>query len=325
LGQKQMTNEHIRKLLGGYATNTLTESERKALFEAALEDQKLFDALQEEDALKELLSDAASRGQIRGALDEPRRAPWWSHRWTWASALAAAAVGILALVMIRPFERPGQIQVAPSPIAPANAAPGNAAATNDAAGKMTSEQSRPAPNEFPPTNRDAKKVQPKSRVARSLASGGAMNARAKPSAASSLPAPPPPSPAMTPRAQSEPMKGITTGSIASPLLRYSLVKRDASGVDNPVSEDELKSGDVVRIRAFAGAPGSLALYRRDSSGALRQVFPTAQVTSNSSVTLDWPIMIQNSVENFRVTLSPSESAKQALEPLVVDIQIGPKN
>jgi hypothetical protein len=312
-----MTNEDIRKLLGGYATNTLTESERKALFEAALEDQKLFDALQEEDALKELLSDAASRDQIRGALDEPRRAPWWSRRWTWASALAAAAAGILALVMIRPFERAGQIQVATAPIAPANAA----------AGKIAAEQSPSAPNEFPPTNRDGSRAQPKSRLARSLASGGAMNARAKPSAASSLsaPPPPPPAPAMTPRAQSAPIEGFTTGSLASPLLHCSLVRRDASGADAPVSESDLKPGDVVRIRAFAGAPGSLALFRRDSSGALRQVFPTAQVTANSSVTLDWPIVIENSVENFRVTLSPSELAKQALEPLAVDIQIGPKN
>ena len=42
----------LEKLIGGYATNTLTESERKLLFEAALEDQELFDALQQEQALK---------------------------------------------------------------------------------------------------------------------------------------------------------------------------------------------------------------------------------------------------------------------------------
>ncbi len=40
-----MTQDEIRRLLGGYATNTLTDGERTALFEAALEDQELFDAL----------------------------------------------------------------------------------------------------------------------------------------------------------------------------------------------------------------------------------------------------------------------------------------
>jgi len=36
-----MTQEEIHKLLGGYATNTLTEAERNALFAAALDDQEL--------------------------------------------------------------------------------------------------------------------------------------------------------------------------------------------------------------------------------------------------------------------------------------------
>ena len=36
-----MTSEQARKLLGGYATNSLTEAERKALFDAALDDQEL--------------------------------------------------------------------------------------------------------------------------------------------------------------------------------------------------------------------------------------------------------------------------------------------
>src|ERR1017187_7593148 len=40
-----MSREEIQKLLGGYATDTLSEAERRALFEAAIEDQELFDAL----------------------------------------------------------------------------------------------------------------------------------------------------------------------------------------------------------------------------------------------------------------------------------------
>lgn len=65
-----MSELDLEKLLGGYATNTLTEAERKALFEAALHDQVLFDALADEQALKELLSDPTARRRILAALEE---------------------------------------------------------------------------------------------------------------------------------------------------------------------------------------------------------------------------------------------------------------
>ena len=60
-----MTKDEIRQLLAGFATNTLTETERRTLFEAALDDQELFDALQQEQALKDLLADPGSRAQIQ--------------------------------------------------------------------------------------------------------------------------------------------------------------------------------------------------------------------------------------------------------------------
>jgi len=128
-----------------------------------------------------------------------------------------------------------------------------------------------------------------------------------------------------------------SGSL-SPPLRYSLLKRAASGTDTPVSEADLKPGDIVRISVSVGVPGSLALFERDASGELRQVFPiagqNASVAANSSFTIDWPIAIAASAENFRLTLSPAylqtdkgvEVAKQRTPaPLAVDIQIGPKN
>jgi hypothetical protein len=131
--------------------------------------------------------------------------------------------------------------------------------------------------------------------------------------------------------------GTVSGSL-SLLLRYSLVKREASGTDAPVSEAELKPGDIVRISVSVGMPGSLALFERDASGDLRQVFPAAgqnaAVAANSSFTIDWPIAIATSAENFRLTLSPADlqtdkrvevAKKRPPEPLALDIQIGPKN
>ena len=50
-----MSPEDIKKLLGGYATGTLTAAEQQALFAAALEDQELFDALASEQPLRDLL------------------------------------------------------------------------------------------------------------------------------------------------------------------------------------------------------------------------------------------------------------------------------
>ena len=67
---KAMSREEIHKLVGGYATGTLTPEEREALFRAALEDQELFDALAREQALSDLLSDPASKAQLLAALEE---------------------------------------------------------------------------------------------------------------------------------------------------------------------------------------------------------------------------------------------------------------
>ena len=64
-----MTPEDARKLLGGYATGTLTDAEREALFAAALEDQELFDALAADEPLREVLQDPAARARLLGALD----------------------------------------------------------------------------------------------------------------------------------------------------------------------------------------------------------------------------------------------------------------
>jgi hypothetical protein len=66
-----MTDE-VRKLLGGYATGTLTDGERDLLFSAALQDQELFDALADEEALRDLLAGPAARQTL---LEQLQRQP----------------------------------------------------------------------------------------------------------------------------------------------------------------------------------------------------------------------------------------------------------
>jgi len=103
-----MNKEDIQKLIGGYATGTLTDEERKALFEAAIEDQDLFDSLQDEQALKELFDDPFSREQVRSAAAESlpqsqktSRISWFRRPWIWASAASVALAGILVVALVR--------------------------------------------------------------------------------------------------------------------------------------------------------------------------------------------------------------------------------
>ncbi len=95
-------------LLGGYATNTLTDEEKRQLFEAALHDQSLFDVLADEEALKAMLADPKARQRILASLrakehpdgvGKSRGGGWgWFRepsRLAWAGSLAA-----LGLVLI---------------------------------------------------------------------------------------------------------------------------------------------------------------------------------------------------------------------------------
>ena len=96
-----MSREDVHKLLGGYATGTLTPEERQALFEAALQDQELFDALAREQALREVLEDPAARAHLLAAIDGGTL-PWYRRWWRLAPVGAmAAAVVVVAVVELR--------------------------------------------------------------------------------------------------------------------------------------------------------------------------------------------------------------------------------
>jgi hypothetical protein len=94
-----MRPEEIRKLIGGYATGTLTEAEREALFAAALDDQELFNELAGEESLRELLSDPAARAEMLAAVaPRPRVWAWWRPA---VAALAVATIGTVIVLMPR--------------------------------------------------------------------------------------------------------------------------------------------------------------------------------------------------------------------------------
>jgi hypothetical protein len=114
-------SDEIRGLIGRYATEGLTESEKKLLFEAALEDQDLFDELAGEHALKQLLEQPGVRARLIGSL-APAEKKVWPRRWATASLMAAAAVFVAVLVLRPPAARQiAQVStpaplLAPSPV-----------------------------------------------------------------------------------------------------------------------------------------------------------------------------------------------------------------
>ena len=57
-------SDEAKRLLGGHATDTLTEAERRELMRAALDDQETFDCLLEAEGLRELLADPAARQAV---------------------------------------------------------------------------------------------------------------------------------------------------------------------------------------------------------------------------------------------------------------------
>jgi len=124
-----MTPDDARKLLGGYATGSLTEAERTALFQAALEDQELFDELAGEQVLKEVLDEPGARQRLLAALEPPRK-----HRvWLWVSAAGTLAIAVVIAIVVSqrtqaPPQQIAQVMKSPEPAAAPVAPPPKPAA-----------------------------------------------------------------------------------------------------------------------------------------------------------------------------------------------------
>lgn len=90
-----------KHLLPGFATDSLGEAERRELLRAALDDQSLFDALVEEEGLRELLQDPAARQELLNVLEQPtpweRVRAWFERPATLLDLSAVAAVTLAAL------------------------------------------------------------------------------------------------------------------------------------------------------------------------------------------------------------------------------------
>ena len=169
-----MSDHDLEKLLGGFAADTLTPEEKQALYTAALQDQQLFNALADEQSLKELLSDPGVRRRLLASLKQrnPSGAggslSWldWFRRpagLAFAGGLAAAALAVVLGVRMyqdslrevaqsvatedaRPASQPTPPAVEPKTKAKENVAPAIDLPKKDAVIDKLAKREGPAPS-----------------------------------------------------------------------------------------------------------------------------------------------------------------------------------
>jgi hypothetical protein len=229
-----MTPQEARKLLGGYATGTLTPTEQEALFAAALEDQDLFDELAREQAVRDLLADPAAKASLLAGLDEPRRR-WWQSWRPWAAVVAMAGLAALAVSLRKPPAAPVEIaRVEPPSPKVVMSAPAEQA---------------PAAVTIPPKRKAVARRAPLSEL---------------PVSTNSAPAPKPEPAAPPPATETQAKVEITAASPRlsfqdSAAVRPQSMALRAGAAPLAVRYAILRDGDSVRIRFTAAAPGYLSV------------------------------------------------------------------
>jgi len=364
-----MKFEDPEKLLGGYATDALTEAERKALFEAALANQDLFNALADEQALKELLSDARCRRQLLSLL-EPKQEPVWRRFAVWLGRPTSWAVaGSLATVLLitgllvemnrrtksssmalLKVEAPAETAQKPAPAAPVQAAPRE---EKQVARKRTAAPAHvagPAPE--PALARDvlaAEKAEAPAPPAAPLSPPpaskelAASDFQARPQAAQLGMRPMPlgkqearadartlyyasagrRGAVVADRAAAPPVAALRAkaASPTAPLgLRYSVLRRDASGQFSAVEPDTvLQPGDAIRLSVEANQSGYVSLLRPGATGLAQiRIEPGARylAPSEGAITLGQ----QPGQEKLLLVFSrePQEAREEAARTPVVE-------
>ncbi|MBL8214161.1 MAG: hypothetical protein JNK87_25800 [Bryobacterales bacterium] len=102
MNQNPDPNPDPRRLLSGYATGNLSEAEAQELLQASLHDQELFDALADEQVLRDLLDQPGVKQEL---IESLRPSPWERFKkWMatpmgWSAAGVAVAAAALTLVI----------------------------------------------------------------------------------------------------------------------------------------------------------------------------------------------------------------------------------
>jgi len=272
-----MSREDIARLLGGYATGTLSPEEQQALFAAALEDQALFDELAREQALRDVLREPAARAQLLAALEDRPR--WYRRFGSWTmrpAALAAAAACLLVLGSVAVW-RPWRGGEAPKPAVVATAlAPRQAPAIpTPATGAERKAQAPPAvgavakartpapahamPAAVMPVTPEAKKELLLAESAAAVTVARSASEPAAPAGAAMPPpaSPPPPPPALQSASQQVTVDTALAGRDAAELMKIV----PGAGTVGPGKPGGAAAGS-------AGAPGAFSATRMQPTAAV---------------------------------------------------------
>lgn len=297
-----MTDD-IRNLLGGYATGTLTEEEKKSLFEAALHDDALFAALADEQALKELLEDGAVRAQLLRATEEPRFTvlgalrEWFEH--PKSKALVATGTVLLAVIGVQQVRDVSRQQSKTSTMAELRVpAQPPAEAPQRAVDPLAAARQQPAPprdsapktEPYPAARRTsvpqaavATDVKEKRELERSTAAAPVTAERDEQttsvSAVSPAPPPPPPpapsaaKPAEAKKANEVLETGIIAGSAgAGPAMTAAnSLRAPAAAAPRPAIAGGAAVGAFQRAAGTAVVPLRYELLRRNAAGEFQAV------------------------------------------------------
>ena len=253
-----MTPDEIHKLLGGYATGTLTAEERQALFAAALDDQELFDTLAKEQPLHDLLRDPAARAHLLAAIEEP--VGWWQRwgRWTMAGGAVAALLAVTVGIYMRP--KPAAQRVYVADVRPATApAPAAAIVAPPKSEPLKAESPKAEPSNAEPPKAELSKAE--------TAPVKELQAKRKPAAPVrdairqfTPPAPPPPAPA-----------AIASAAPAPPVVLDSQPTADARTLfyaPPALNQVKVEAQSQLAPSAQSGAGGG-AQFRESEPSRLR--------------------------------------------------------
>jgi len=264
---------------------TLTDAERQALFQAALDSQELFNALGDEQALKKLLDDPAARRRLLEALGEAREplferaAAWFTRPSAWALAGGAAAAVLLAVIAVRSLvEMPRKQAIALKTAQPAVSVPQATEARE--APKVAKDERRMPPAPATPVRKDVERIRQKETEVRAAAEFAAPP-----------PAPPPPAEEragvagrqeqvipMAAPAQPEELKSAVVADVATPAaerrgIRYSVLRQEPDGRYAAVDPRAvLQGGDRVRVAFEPDQDGNLYVLLGDPADQWRLVF-----------------------------------------------------
>jgi hypothetical protein len=304
-----MSRDEIRKLLGSYATDTLSETERSALFAAALEDQELFNELAKEQALRDVLRDPSARQQLIDALGPPRETLRWLRKpAVWAMVGSMAALLIVAALMLRQTRHASRGDVI---VADAIATRPPAAAPPSAAPLRVPEP--------------AVVVRQPKQLARLPAVGALSAARPE---AKTAPAPPPPPQAVgglavVPQAQSQ-MVQVT------PSPRF-VAQQRATGSEMAVAKAEASAAANLAVEftlllkgaegTYAAVPSNTVFHARDSVRI--QVAPNyagyIYLLQRDEATAAWKVITSQRVENAQPYALPTTGGIQSDVPARLEL------